>query len=279
VRCSKSRLKGTAVALSLVVAAGVLGASSIAPRSASASAVPEGSVFVASTAQRLLDTRDGTGLEGSAGMIGADSTISVQVTGSIVPIGAVGVAMNLTYVDARDTGFITIYPDGEPMPNTSNLNKVGPGPVANFVTARLSATGRLTVYNNGGATHLVGDLVGYYVTGAGAPGPQGVQGPQGPRGDEGDQGLQGLQGDQGEPGLAGYEIVSVHIDGYEVGVATCPAGKKVLGGSFAWDDPDPHAAIPSAPTPDGTGWTADSAFGYGYGSGGTIYAICASVND
>ena len=181
-RYSKNGLIHTAVALALVTAAGVLGASSISPHTASATAVPEGSVFVASTAQRLFDTRDGTGLESGGGMIAADSTVSVQITGAVVPAGAVGVAMNLTYVDAHDTGFITIYPDDEPMPGTSNLNKVGAGPVANYVTARLSATGRLAVHNNGGATHLIGDVVGYYVAGAGAPGPRGAEGPQGPQG-------------------------------------------------------------------------------------------------
>ena len=106
-------------------------------------------------------------------------------------------------------------------------------------------------------------MLGYYVPGSGAPGPAGEQGPAGP---------------QGEPGISGYEIVSTHIDSYETGGATCPEGKRVLGGSFAWDYPDPHGAVPSAPTPDGTGWTADASYGFGSG-GGTIYAICASVTD
>ncbi|MGD9996383.1 MAG: hypothetical protein AB7L17_00600 [Ilumatobacteraceae bacterium] len=263
----KQGVIGAALALGLVGGAAVV-PSAIAPRSASASALPEGAVFVPSAPQRLFDTRDGTGFGGVAGTIAADSTVSVQITGAVVPVGAVGVAMNLTYAEAQGTGYITVYPDDAALPGTSNLNKVGAGPVANYVTVRLSSSGRLAIYNNGGPTHLVGDVLGYYVPGSGAPGPAGPQGAQG---------AQGPAGPQGEPGLTGYEIVSTHLASSESGEATCPDGKRVLGGSFVWDYPDPHGAVPSGPNPDGTGWTADAS--YGFGSGGTLYAICATVHD
>jgi hypothetical protein len=264
-------LGAAGLALSLVATAGLLGGSSLLGASASASEMPEGAVFVSVTPQRLFDTRDGVGFGGASSLIAADSDINVQVTGAIVPAGAVGVAMNVTYVDATGAGFITIYPKGEPMPGTSNLNKVGPGPVANYVSVRLSADGRLAVHNNGGATHLVGDVLGYYVPGTGAPGPQG------PAGAPGAQGPQGVPGPQGVVG--GYEIVSEHIDdAFDGGIAECPDGKKVLGGSYDWDFDDPHAAVPSHPAPDGSGWVVDSG-SFGFGDGGTIYAICAVVAD
>jgi hypothetical protein len=262
---------GAALALGLVGGVALV-PSAIAPRSASASTLPEGSVFVPLSPQRLFDTRDGTGFDGATSTIASDATVSVQITGAVVPVGAVGVAMNVTYVEAQGTGFITVYPDDAELPGTSNLNKVGAGPVANYVTVRLSSSGRLAIHNNGGATHLVGDVLGYYVPGSGAPGPAGPQGAQGP------QGVAGPQGDEGEPGLSGYEIVSTRLDYYETGEATCPDGKRVLGGSFVWDYPDPHGAVPSGPTPDGTGWTADASYGHGIG-GGTLYAICATVID
>jgi Collagen triple helix repeat (20 copies) len=109
-------------------------------------------------------------------------------------------------------GYITIYPEDEAVPGTSNLNKVGPGPVANYVTVRLSTEGRIAIHNNGGATNLIGDVLGYNVPGSGAPGPQGVQGPAGALGADGPQGPQGDQGLPGDAGLSGYEIVSLHIN-------------------------------------------------------------------
>jgi len=67
------------------------------------------------------------------------------------------------------------------------------------------------------------------------PGPVG---PAGPKGDTGPQGAAGPAGAQGAPGVSGWEVVVVggvllanQISG---GVeATCPAGKKLLGGGVA----------------------------------------------
>lgn len=56
--------------------------------------------------------------------------------------------------------------------------------------------------------------------------------PQGPKGDKGDR---GDRGPTGAPGLSGYEIVrasaTVNANTNSSLQATCPAGKKVLGGA------------------------------------------------
>lgn len=65
---------------------------------------------------------------------------------------------------------------------------------------------------------------------------QGPPGPAGPQGPQGSQGPQGPQGQQGPAGISGYEVVEVndiytiHPGHKLVITATCPGGKKVLGG-------------------------------------------------
>lgn len=96
-----------------------------------------------------------------------------------------------------------MYPSDIPRPNTSNLNKIGPGPVANNLTVRLSPQGDVAIYNYGGATDLIGDVAGYYVPGSGDPGPQGEIGPRGETGTAGQNGSTGAAGAPGETGPEG----------------------------------------------------------------------------
>lgn len=90
----------TALALGLLAGAGVVLESSSIP--VAAAAIPDGAVFVPIDPQRLLDTRDGTGLRRVA-RIAASSTTIVPVTGTVVPEGAVGVILNLTTSMRRAT--------------------------------------------------------------------------------------------------------------------------------------------------------------------------------
>jgi hypothetical protein len=136
----------------------------------SASSMPDGAVFVLVTPHRVFDSRNGTGMGGVASMIAPGSTTVIQATGSNVPAGAVGVVINLTYVNSTGDGYLTVYSAESTRPDTSNLNKIGPGPVANSVTTRLSPDGKIAIYNFGGATDLVGDVAGYYVPDVGEPG-------------------------------------------------------------------------------------------------------------
>lgn len=137
----------------------------------------------------------------------------------------------------------------------------------------------------------------------GDTGLQGPPGPKGDKGDKGDQGIQGLKGDQGEKGdqgiqgpkgdtgpagpggVSGWEIVSVRPQvgpfSFGGGVATCPAGKVVIGGGVDSDeiaDTDYYSIVESHPY-GSNAWRgtvgntdlANSAFP-------RIYAICAAVS-
>ena len=62
-------------------------------------------------------------------------------------------------------------------------------------------------------------------------GPQGAAGPQGPKGDKGDTGSSGISGYQRVVGAGPVLNAGEHA----TATASCPAGKKVLGGSASFD--------------------------------------------
>jgi hypothetical protein len=70
------------------------------------------------------------------------------------------------------------------------------------------------------------------------PGPQGPKGDPGPQGLKGDTGDKGDSGAPGTPGVSGYSVVvgqaNSNLGPGQLGsvVASCPAGKKALGGGF-----------------------------------------------
>ena len=65
--------------------------------------------------------------------------------------------------------------------------------------------------------------------------PAGAAGPAGPAGPQGPAGTAGAQGAQGAPGISGWERKFTIVGPFDssspkTGEATCPAGKKLLGG-------------------------------------------------
>jgi hypothetical protein len=113
----------------------------------------------------------------------------------------------------------------------------------------------------------------------GIPGPQGAAGPsgtEGPQGTAGSQGPQGVPGAPGPAGVAGYEIVNTHgtlpANGTVQVVATCPSGKRVLGGGYVAPSASDTAPL-SRPEGD-SGWRVDFKSNGGSGDA-SVYAICA----
>jgi hypothetical protein len=117
----------------------------------------------------------------------------------------------------------------------------------------------------------------------GDPGPAGADGAQGPAGPQGDPGADGAQGPQGDPSISGYEVVRGPTvtggGGTYTATATCPAGKKVLGGGGSQGDFG-YYLDDSRPNDDGSGWqvqySPDSGDLHGGGIG-EAWAICAFV--
>ena len=122
--------------------------------------------FVGVTPTRLLDTRSGpvpSGYPVGARLAGPGEII-LDVTGvGPVPVDAKAVVLNVTSTQASSaSGFVTVYPDGVARPTASNLN-LNPGQnLPNLVTVKAGASGKVRLYTNTGATHLIADVVGYY---------------------------------------------------------------------------------------------------------------------
>jgi hypothetical protein len=119
--------------------------------------VSRSGLFVSAGPFRLLDTRNGAKPVG-------DSSTDLSVVGQrgIPASGVLAIVANTTVVDAGAPGFVTVYPRGQAVPDTSNLNVESGQTIANHVT---------TVVQDGGVSlkttvdaHLLVDLAGWYTT-------------------------------------------------------------------------------------------------------------------
>ena len=151
---------GTAYSFSVAAANG----SGVTAPYGSVRAVPAaaaGTYVPLPTPQRLLDTR-------TRAPVGPGGSLDVQVTGAVPGVpssGVSAVAVNVTAVGSTSDGYLTVWPSGQTRPATSSLNFDRSIDVANMVVARLGAGGRISIFNSGGATNVLVDVVGYYSDG------------------------------------------------------------------------------------------------------------------
>ena len=120
---------------------------------------PSGGLFTAVTPGRVLDTRLGSGVPVAGG-----TAINVDVTGvaGVPATGVSGVAMNVTVDQPTGTGFLTVWPTGEPQPLASSHDFTPGLTVANLVLAKVGTGGLVSIFNSFGATHVIVDVVGYF---------------------------------------------------------------------------------------------------------------------
>jgi len=125
--------------------------------------------YTAVSPDRLLDTRVGTGTGGKIAKVGAGKSIALTIAdadGGILPTaGITAVALNVTTTNTTGSGFITAYPGGGSVPNSSNLNYVAGQTVANAVIVPVSPNGTIDLYNGGalaGSVDLIADVTGYF---------------------------------------------------------------------------------------------------------------------
>ena len=174
---------------------------------------PTGSVYVPLTPNRVLDSRINLGITGK---IHNQVAATFQVTGlhpldvtTNVPAEAVGITGNLTVTQQSMLGFLSLTPEPDNNPTTSTLNFPTGENRANAVTGSLGTGGKLSVTyvaKPGATTHVVFDVTGYFVPGAGdvgPAGPTGAPGPSGQPGADGQPGPSGQPGADGQPGPSG----------------------------------------------------------------------------
>src|SRR5262249_35858977 len=121
----------------------------------------DGDLYGAVPPTRILDTRP-------SGKLAAGMVVPLQLTGRAgVPAGATAVTLNLTATEADGPGYLTAFPCDAPRPNASNVNYVAGQNVANLVTVKLAADGRICIYAFA-TTHVLADIAGYYGAGGNA---------------------------------------------------------------------------------------------------------------
>jgi len=121
-------------------------------------------LFVPIDPVRILDTRD----PGTIGKLWPGWFVEGLIPGDGSLIGAAAV-VNLTGVEARGPGFLTMSAAREPLPGTSNLNFSYAGQVVpNQVITPITQGFGYEVYSQSGA-HVVVDYTGYYTGTAGIP--------------------------------------------------------------------------------------------------------------
>jgi hypothetical protein len=111
---------------------------------------------------RVVDTRT------QGGPIPSGASRCFAIAGQAgIPSDALGVVMNVTGTGYSQRGWVSVYPDGQPVPATSTLNfDPSSYAMANGVFARIGSTGQVcanvgTVGNTPGGTNVIMDVTAY----------------------------------------------------------------------------------------------------------------------
>jgi hypothetical protein len=128
----------------------------------------ERNVFVPIVPCRLADTRPTPSTVGERNFpLVKDDEFRIQVRGQngncTISTGATAVVLNVTAVDPRGNGFLTLWPAENLKPDTSNLNfSNGQAPTPNAVTVKIDSQGAIKVYSSAASVNVIVDVVGYY---------------------------------------------------------------------------------------------------------------------
>lgn len=110
-----------------------------------------------------MDTRTGTGVPALA--VGPGKSVSLQIDGAngLPATGITAVVVNVTVTEPTAGSHLTVYPDGQGMPNVSNLNFVKGQTIADLVVVPV-VDGKIRFYNASGSTEIIADLSGYFTS-------------------------------------------------------------------------------------------------------------------
>ncbi|HEY6538369.1 MAG TPA: hypothetical protein VI138_04935, partial [Candidatus Dormibacteraeota bacterium] len=115
---------------------------------------------------RVVDTRAGSGRPDAGDTLAADETFHSQFSGlNGIPSGsASGVVLNVTVTDTTANGYLAVFPDGQPLPATSEMDWALRGQTTeNAVVVGLSGAGEADFSNQSlGRTDLIIDLSGWF---------------------------------------------------------------------------------------------------------------------
>ncbi len=121
----------------------------------------DGAGFSGVVPDRLMDSRNGIG--GPASKFAAGEIRSLQVAGVAgVPKNAESVVVNITLTGADRIGFITAFPDGQPVPDASNVNIVPGGVRANTSVVKVASNGRINLLMSEASADVLVDVLGSF---------------------------------------------------------------------------------------------------------------------
>ncbi|MGZ4706010.1 MAG: S8 family peptidase, partial [Acidimicrobiales bacterium] len=95
---------------------------------------------------------------------GVSRSVDVTNTNSsgVPDTGVTAVVLNVTVTDTTSGSFLSVYPNGENVPVSSNLNWSPGTTIANLVTVKVGTGGRVSFFNALGSVNVIADVVGWY---------------------------------------------------------------------------------------------------------------------
>lgn len=110
---------------------------------------------------RVLDTRAGLGAANAKVAAGGVLELTIAGVGGVPANGAAAVVLNVTATQTEGSGYVSVYPDGNP-PIASNLNYPAAGrDAAGQAIVPVGADGKVRLFTFA-AAHLVADVAGWF---------------------------------------------------------------------------------------------------------------------
>ncbi len=125
-----------------------------------------GTLFHPITQARAIDTRIGLRPGGGTAKLAAETVMTIPLGGDWVPASATAVAVNVTSTESDLPGFVTVYPCGQSVPVSSNVNHLPRENRANEALVGLDGGGNLCLFSHV-AIHVIVDVVGWFGPGDG----------------------------------------------------------------------------------------------------------------
>ncbi|WP_426593582.1 S8 family serine peptidase [Cellulomonas sp. McL0617] len=125
----------------------------------------DGDRFTPLPPERIIDTR----LPGAGGPLVPGEPATLDLSG--LPADASAIVLNLTAVNPRGNGYLSVYPTptgSDPPPLVSNVNFVTGIDQPNLVTVRISADRTIDVASAFAPADVIADVAGYYSAGGAA---------------------------------------------------------------------------------------------------------------
>jgi hypothetical protein len=124
--------------------------------------------FVSLTPCRLVDTRGTTGSLGGPSMAAGSTRSFPILSGSCgIPSTALAYSLNVTVVPKTTLDYLSIFPTGQPQPNSSTLNSLDGRVVANAAITAAGTSGAVSVYVTD-LTDVIIDVNGYFAPTSGS---------------------------------------------------------------------------------------------------------------